>query len=258
MSGDVGGPAAERIDDDLLILFPRNGRPTTRQVRAQCDSGRIADSLGPEIVHYTHKVDIAPPDGVALQRAGLAFDLVGLAPGPAIPVPDIGEGGAVLRASKRSMVDASSLRLGSHIAAGARSLTVLREWFGIAEAIASAFDATSVCWVPGSIVIAPDRLAEALHAWDTRGEVPVTLLASFRATLDGAFQSQGLAYFTGQELRLEPQLMRGEEELLARLIFTHLFYAGKQEDTIQLAAPDEHALRLVPSGNGRVVRVWPG
>ena len=159
----------------------------------------------------------------------------------------------------RTAAQASSLRLGPHIAAGGHNLFVLREWFGLAHRIARVFGASSICWVPCAVVIGRDRLTERLRAWDGRGEVPVALLASFRPTLDGAIQSHGLAHFTGQEFRIEQQLAEGEGgEALARLIFAHLFYSGRQEQTGELASPQGYSLRLEPSANGRFVRVWPG
>ncbi|GAB5347694.1 hypothetical protein [Alteriqipengyuania sp. 357] len=258
MSEDRKLHAAPEIGDDLLILFPRNTRPTLRQVRAHERIAGLVDALGPDLVHYGHQVDIAPPDGLSLQRAGLGFDLVGLAPGPSVPVPDIGDGDVIDQAARRSVTHASSLRLGPHIAAGRRSLTILREWFRLGNAIATTFGAQGLCWVPGGIAMESAQVAAHLRAWDARADVPVNLLASFRLTLDGALQSHGLAYFTGQEFRIEAPLLQGDEAALARLIFTHLFYAGMQERSVELAAPQGYPLRLEPSGNRRFLRVWPG
>ena len=258
MSETLNAPAAPEVGDDLLILFARNARPTARQVRADPAIADAVDALGPDLVRYDHAVDIAPPDGVALQSAGLGFDLVGLAPGPAIPVPDVGDGDVVERAARRSGTHACALRLGPHIESGRHSLAILRTWFHLGHAIAAAFGAPALCWAPGGVVMECEKVAAHLAAWDARSDVPVNLLATFRPTLDGAIQSRGLAYFTGQEFRLEPALLRGNEASLARLIFAHLFYAGPQLASGQLAAPDGCALRLQPSGNRRFLRVWPG
>ena len=258
MSEGLSGSAAPEIGDDLLILFPHGTRPTARRVHGQCGTSGFADASGPDLTEYEHKVDIAAPTGLGLQRAGLVFDLVGLAPGPPIAVPDMGEEQAMREPILPTRTEASSLRLGPHIVAGKGSLAILREWFGLASGLAETFGATTLCWVPGGVVVPLDRLPHHLHAWDDRGDVPVNLLASFRRTLDGAVQSHGLAFFTGQEFRIEPPLVRGGEDGLARLIFSHLFYAGEQTVTGELAAPDGTPLRLEPSGNRRFVRVWPG
>ena len=54
------------------------------------------------------------------------------------------------------------------------------------------------------------------------------------------------------------RLDEGEGDALARLLFTHLFYAGKQTQSGQLTAPDGHTLRIDPTADGRYVRVTPG
>ena len=258
MSGRGDGGDSHHIGDDLLILFPYDSRPSARQVKAACADADFVDADGPELVNGRGHEHIAVPDGISLQRSGLAFDLVGLAPGPAIPVPEMqaldSEGDPIAP----SRAQAASLRLGPHICAGKHSLAVLREWFAMAHGLAQRFDALMVCWVPGGVAIPIDRLGSHLAQWDARGQVPVGLLASFRRTLDGAFQSHGLQYFTGQEFRIEAALAGSQDEPLARLLFAHLFFAGRQDETGQLTAPDGHALRLEPSRNGRYVRVWPG
>lgn len=247
-----------RAADDLLILFPHGQRPTANQVRARCEAADFVDSWGPALFGASMRKDIAAPDGLSLQRAGLGFDFLGLAPGAAVPVPEMGADAMAQASILPSRSEASVLRLGPHIAAGTGNLTILREWFGLALSLTRSFGGSALCWAPGAVLLGPERFGEYLDAWDARSDVPVALLASFRRTLDGAVQSHGLGFFTGQEFRIEPQLVRGDEDALARLLFRHLFYAGHQDETGQLAAPDGVALRLEPSENRRYVRVWPG
>ena len=268
MAGDRNAPdgsahAALPLDergatDDLLILFPHGQRPTAYQARQRCEGADFLDSCGPALFGGAEGKDISAPDGLSLQRTGLTFDFLGLAPGAPVPIPELGADAVVQASILPSRTEASLLRLGPHIAAGTGNLTILREWFGLAHSLALAFDGSALCWAPGGIVLGVERFGTRLEAWDARGEVPVALLGTFRRTLDGAVQSHGLAFFIGQEFRIEPQLVRGDEDALARLIFRHLFYAGRQDETGQLSAPDGMALRLEPSRNGRFVRVWPG
>mgnify|MGYP001201403963 FL=1 len=250
MSDEQALPEGEAIADDLLILFRRNPRPTFAQVRDGCDGADIVDAAPHPLAH-------AAPGIIELRRAGLTFDLAGLAPGPAMPIPDLA-GAGIDDAIAQDGTRALSLRVGPHIAAGRRTLSVLREWFDLAQGIAANLGAEGICWVPGGVAIGMDGLARHLDSWEARGDVPVSLLASFRPTIDGALQSHGLHYFTGQELRIEPPLVQGEGNALARLLFTHLFYAGTQTQSGQLTAPDGHPLRIEPSADGRYVRVTPG
>lgn len=258
MLDKVDQPVPSRIGDDLLILFARDNRPTVRQVQKYCSEGDFVDVGGPDLHDYPHKVDIAPPNGVGLQRSGLTFDFVGLAPGPAVPVPDLPHMDRLPDDIGFFGAHATSLRLGPHIEAGRRSQSILREWFSLAETILSSFGGIGVCWVPAEGVYSGVALASNLKVWAERGEMPVHLFARFRRTLDGAVQSQGLSFFTGQEFRIEPSLAGDDNDGLARLIFSHLFYTGALLETAQLVAPDGHALRLKPTENGRYIRVWPG
>ncbi|MEL7689545.1 hypothetical protein [Citromicrobium bathyomarinum] len=250
MSDQLGSPEGEAIADDLLILFQRNPRPTFEQVRDVCDGGAFMDAAPQLLADPAHGV-------IELQRAGLTFDLAGLAPGRAVPIPDLGGAGVDDTATQHE-TRALSLRVGPHIAAGRRTLVVLREWFALAQDLGQRFGAGGVCWVPGGVVIGMESLTRQIDSWGLRGDVPVNLLASFRPTIDGALQSHGLHTFTGQELRIEPPLVQGDGNALARLLFTHLFYAGKQTQSGQLTAPDGHPLRIEPSADGRYVRVTPG
>lgn len=250
MSDQLGSPEGEAIADDLLILFHRNPRPTLEQVRDACDGADIIDAAPQPLADPSRGV-------VELRRSGLTFDLAGLAPGPAVPIPDLG-GAELDDAIAQEGTRALSLRVGPHIAAGRRTLAILRAWFTLAQGVGQRLGAEGVCWVPGGVVIGMEGLTRQIDSWEARGDVPVNLLASFRSTIDGALQSHGLHTFTGQELRIEPPLAQAEGNALARLLFTHLFYAGKQTQSGQLTAPDGHPLRIEPSADGRYVRVTPG
>lgn len=251
MSGDLSLPAADENGDDLLILVPKALRPDAERVRALCDGAGFLDELGPELPESSSK----PSKAIMLQRSGMGFDLAGLAPGPAVPVPDMGA--ALPESTGMAQTAGLSLRPGPHIAAGRRTLAVLREWFGLAHGLGEALGAQALCWVPGRVVVPLEAAERHIAAWEAQGRVPVAMLATFHPTLDGACQSRGLAYFTGQELRIEPPLVDGGEQALARVLFTHLLYAGTQDTTAQVADPAGHTLRLDPSEDGRFVRVWP-
>lgn len=258
MLGEFDQPVPPPAGDDLLILFARDARPTVRQVQEMCAASDFVDVGGPDLHDYPHPVDIAPPNGVGLQRSGLTFDFVGLAPGPAVPVPDLPHIAQLPDDMGFLGAHATSLRLGPHIEAGRRSQAILREWFALAADILAELGGQGICWVPAEGVYSLHALSTNLAGWDALGDTPVQMLGKFRRTLDGAVQSQGLSFFTGQEFRIEPSMVRDDDDGLARLIFSHLFYAGTLLETAQLVAPDGHALRLKPSENGRYVRVWPG
>jgi hypothetical protein len=73
-------------------------------------------------------------------------------------------------------------------------------------------------------------------------------------------QSQGLALFTGQELRLEPELAtdRAEGAKIALRLMHSLVEHGPLDAEERLTGPDGQPLRLEPSENQRFIRVWRG
>lgn len=253
MSAHTDDPARPEPADDLLILVPREARPTADVIAQVVRDAPWLDHAGPELGGTAG-------GAIALQRAGLGFDLAGLAPGIPLPVPHPLSARELPDDFAPASIAAVSLRLGPHIEAGRGNLAILREWFALAAALADALGAAGIVWTPAGLALGPALLARNLQAWTARGELPVTLLASFHPTLDGAVQSSGLAFFTGQEFRIEPQLVGGTQQVdtLARLLFRHLVYAGPQSDTGHLSTPDGHPLRIEPVADGHSIRVWPG
>jgi hypothetical protein len=253
MSAHSDDPARPEPADDLLILVPRGARPTAAAITQVARNAPWLDHAGPELGGTAGGT-------IALQRAGLGFDLAGLAPGVPLPVPHPLSACELPDDFAPASIAAVSLRLGPHIEAGRGSLAILREWFALATALADSLGASGIVWTPAGLALGPPLLARNLQAWTARGELPVTLLASFHPTLDRAVQSSGLAFFTGQEFRIEPQLVGGTQQVdtLARLLFRHLVYAGPQSETGHLSTPDGHPLRIEPAADGRTIRVWPG
>ena len=72
--------------------------------------------------------------------------------------------------------------------------------------------------------------------------------------------SEGLALFTGQEVRLEPDMIvdQAEAAKLAVRLLDHLIERGKIEARETIVGPDGSPLQLEPSGNGRFVRICRG
>ena len=96
--------------------------------------------------------------------------------------------------------------------------------------------------------------------WIEGGVFPGLGLAALTPMPDGGMQSQGLALFTGQELRLEPELAadRTAGAKVALRLMHWLVEHGRLEAKETLPGPDGRPLHLEPSANGRFVRVWRG
>ena len=115
MSAHSDDPARPEPADDLLILVPRGARPTADAIAQVARNAPWLDHAGPELGGTAGGT-------IALQRAGLGFDLAGLAPGVPLPVPlpvphplsacELPDDFAP------ASIAAVSLRLGPHIEAG--------------------------------------------------------------------------------------------------------------------------------------------
>lgn len=196
-----------------------------------------------------------------LVRHGLTFDLLEHAEGGA------GQADQIVHRldlpADFALVGRHMLRLipGPHLSGAKRSLPVVRAKAGIAaDLVRELAGVQAVSWAPSAVVASSHYFQQAIAAWAAGGPFPAPGLVTFRKAMGGAMQSSGMAYFTGQELRLEGDLAADEDQatrLAARLV-DQLIHRGAITEAEQAIGPSGNALRIEPSTNGRYVRVWPG
>jgi hypothetical protein len=194
-----------------------------------------------------------------LLRDGLVFDLSGLAPGAAVrfPVPehlfDLDETPSTER------YDVLHLAPGHHLAGGERTMPVAKALFGLARDFVDHFeDIAGVVWPPASSAIGQRFFESVVSAWLQDGPFPALGLVAFAESIDGALQSEGLDFWIGQELRIEPALVADKvaaTRLGVRLV-NQLVLIGGIESSERAVAPDGSRLVMRTSRNGRFVRVW--
>ncbi|MEM6584310.1 MAG: hypothetical protein AAF692_00985 [Pseudomonadota bacterium] len=210
-------------------------------------------------VSRLNETQLAEPVWVELLREGLTFDLLGLAPGPKVDFPEIEYRFDLEARPTASGSDVLYLKPGKHLSGGKRTLPVVKGLIGLARDITNHFDdLEAVAWPAAQSAIGRRFFESVASAWLEGGPFPALGLTAFRETMDGALQSVGLSYWTGQELRIEPPLSANKTDatrLGVRLI-NHLVLAGRLEADDRLVAPDGRALSLRPSANGQFVRVW--
>lgn len=258
--GDKDVTAAVRAKPDLLFLFAPDGRPNHAQFR------QIVKSVGGLSITVDRAVadDAMPPVDklwVELQRDGLTFDCSGLAPGPPEDLPLVSDWLAITEEERADRLRSVGLALGPHLRAGQASPPILRGLLGLAADLAEQFaDCRGVCWAASGTMIERGAFVDLVRRWQEGASFPIQLVTSFKSGLGGGIESRGLAYFTRQELRIEPGAFadEGQGTLLAMRIAGQLIYRGKLDAAEQAIAPDGRALRLEPSPNGRFVRVWAG
>lgn len=238
----------------LFLLFPARNRPDAARLRrAIAAEQRIAVS------HEPAGRGSAPPGWLELLCDGMTFDLAGLAPADPAPLPALDyrfDCPADLLASRKA-----ALRLvpGPHLEPGANTLPVVRTMAGLGAALARVLpDIRAFAWGPSGSLIGPGFFATTVEAWLAGGPFPALGFTAFRPTLDDGLQSVGLAFFTGQELRIEPALAtdRTAATRLGVRLVNLLVGAGPLAQAEHVTAPDSRPLRLEPSPNGRFVRVF--
>jgi hypothetical protein len=192
---------------------------------------------------------------------GMTFDLSGLSPGAPAELPaleyrfDCREDLLAGRSAALALVP------GPHLSGGAGSLPVVRAQAGLGALLARALpEVVALAWAPARSVIGREFFCTTVEAWLAGGPFPALGLTAFRTTIDDGIQSVGLAYLTGQEVRLEPALVadRSAATRLAVRLVNLLVGSGPLERADRITAPDGGLLLLEPSPNGKFVRVFPG
>jgi hypothetical protein len=250
---------AESNAPSAALLFEAGCRPGLAAV------AELAESTGAFSISFVPSDDIAHERGpdanrwVELLVNGLTFDLNGLAPGKGSAPPPHSHAFGFAN-SVPSQVEALCLKPGPHLAAGVRVLPVLRALATLAANLAMLNRLSAVAWPAARIVCEPRHFRDSVLRWTEGGPFPAFCLAALAPVPDGGLQSEGLALFTGQELRLEPELVR-DSAAAARIgvrLLHWLSERGRITAKETVTGPDGEPLRLELSANGRFVRAWRG
>ena len=188
---------------------------------------------------------------------GLTFDLSGLAPGQPEMFPQIRHRYGLAQAFGGA-IEAISLHPGQHLGEEANLLPVVRVMTGLAARLLDLPQARAVVWHPAGGAIEPAQFTKAIEAWLSGGAFPVLGLTALVRDADGTLRSDGLAFFTGQELRVEPTCGRTPSE--AGKIAIRLVHRLVDNEPVlsrqEVTGPDGERLIAEPREGGRVVRVW--
>ena len=190
---------------------------------------------------------------------GLTFDLTGLAPGRSATPPEIRNRLDLPDDFRESTGEPRCILPGPHLSGGINSIPVVRVMFILIAELASTIPAVcAIFWPPSGTMIGPEFFRATAESWDAGGAFPAQVLTAFKRMNDGGLQSEGLAFFTGQEIRIEPGSVGDHStatQLAGRLV-QQLVQHGPLSQTEEVMAPDGSQMRLEPSGNGKFVRVW--
>lgn len=253
MTGGLqAGPAVQPC---LFMLFPQGRRPSGREVRAALvrgGAGQVShDPAGSE-------GGAVPSEWLELVVDGLTFDLLGLAPGHSLlaPAPRHCFG---LSSASLSGCEAIGLAPGPHLAGAASALPVVRTLLRLATALASQWEAAlGTLWLPADSAMGRELFVGAIDAWLAGGPFPALGLTGVTERSGGVLASDGLAFFTGQEVVLDAALS-ADRIAATRLLVRLIDYFVEQpplagECTIALEGGGRVRLRSA----GSVIHVAPG
>lgn len=239
------------------MLFARERRPSNdvlREVAAETERLAVTSELGPA-------EGGAAVTGIEVLRDGMTYDLVGSTPGAAVALPTMRYRLGVPKDVVESRKVALALQPGPHLAAGARTVPVVRTMMGIAAMIAPHLPGLrALAWPPAGTLIGPEFFVSSMTAWLAGGAFPALGLTAFAADDQGWLASEGLAYFTGQELRIPPELTEdraGATRLGVRLV-NQLVGRGRVREREGIIGPEGDRLVLEPSADGRHIAIRRG
>ena len=247
-------PSSQRAQDaQLHLLFAPGKRPDRRALAtfvAQRPMVSISHDPVPESAPHAETLWPGQQHWLELLSDGLTFDLAGLAPGPECPFPALVHRFDVAAMPQAVDVEVLALRPGPHLSAGGSTMPVMRALLGLACELVRHFDAlVAVGWGPTKSAIGRRFFESVAAAWLEGGPFPALGLTAFGATAAGALETTGLAFWIGQELRIEPPLSndRVAATRLGIRLVNHLVLRGGLDADERIIAPDGTPLVLRPS-----------
>ena len=186
----------------VSLLFAEGNRP---DIAAICDHVAAIEDI--EVSLEVAQLQGAAPTAVwvELLSSGLTFDLTGLDPGLKIPLPPCRSASAPPR-SDLDIVDAITIVPGPHLSGGRGMAPVLRTLAYVAASLSELANVEAVAWHAAQCWCEPAAFRKGVFNWMQGGVFPGLMLTSLSIALDKGMHSTGLALFTGQELRIEPEL----------------------------------------------------
>jgi hypothetical protein len=150
-----------------------------------------------------------------------------------------------------------TLEPGPHLEGGGNLLPVVRSQMALAAELASLTGIQAVGWEPARSLSSPAHFIRSVTRWLEGGVFPGLGLTALAEVEDGGLRSEGLAFFTGQELSIGSELARDKAaaaRLVLRLIH-ELVEAGGIAAPEHITGPEGEALLLEPIDKGQVVQV---
>lgn len=194
-------------------------------------------------------------DWVELLANGLTFDLTNLAPGAAADQWEYGHFFSLPADFDIDELEAIVIAPGPHMASARPMVPIVRCLAWLAAQLAQIDEVSAIGWGPARTCCSPRYFRDGVMRWLGGGAFPGLGLTALVALENGDMQSEGLALFTGQELRLDAGLAsdHAEASKIALRLMHWIAEIGTVEEAISLAGPTGEDIVLEPLPGQRIV-----
>ena len=215
---------------------------------------------GPARVAYTAADRVGATgfgDALELLAHGLTFELEGLAPAASAPLPEIAHRYGLVPDYSFEGLEAVQLRAGAHLRGAENLLPVVRALAGVAATLATLPDLAAIAWAHARSAMGPEAFVRGTTTWLDGGAFPALGFTALVALPDGTFRSEGLAFFTGQEIELAPLAGRSPRDsarICVRLIDA-LIGADPLRESTRFTGPEGELLVAEISGKTNIIHI---
>lgn len=226
------------------LLFDSSARPDRSVVAA------MAQQAGEFSV--THE-DRDGSGWVELLRDGLTFDLSGFAPAAPLTPPVTAHSVGLPHGYSADGLEALLLAPGPHLAGAEHLLPVVRVTAALVARLAELPGLRAITWLPARLSLSPAWFTEAVRVWLAGGPFPVLALTALSRSAT-AFESEGLAFFTGQEFTLfgKNGVLNQADSRVAVRLTDWLVAHGRVDAPREVALAGAGSVWLEPDGTGRL------
>lgn len=180
------------MTDCDLVIFTDIGRAKVLS---------IIEALADQYETLFVKAQNAPLLGYKLYLNAMTFDLNWAGPMGLADADNL-EYRQILLNSDLSKFNRIGLCIGNHIVQERMSLPVFETYAELGRLIAKAVDATAIAWRPSGNAIGYDYYADAVARFMDGGPFPVLGFVGLQESGNNIYETYGLGYFAGYELRL--------------------------------------------------------
>lgn len=236
----------------MSLLFASGKRPSADDIQRLLASADLAAAAA--VVSFRPQDDT---EGlIELLVSGLTFDLRGLSPSTAMPIPNERHRYGTLSEHPEHALEAVTLVPAQHIASGFAMIPIVQAMAGLVADIALPLAAEAVCWHPAGTWMEPQYFSRISLDWLSGGAFPALGLTALQENTAG-FRSEGLGFFGGQEIQIDSlagETKREAAKLAMRLI-DRVVCEGPLTSDGGYDGPDGERLLVVLSDAGRLATI---